>query len=426
MQEPDAARGQIEPRSEESPRSQAGEEKDSWFDKFEDLGERKVPAAIRETHSLHDIKAMNIDVTSQGVGLEVLSRRRARGVAKTMKALAVKEDGGDGPFSLRRMGNFPIKRRSKKRAMSKAPSEEINIWFDEIGITIGKGANDEVKVGRVKKLLYIWRDCFAKNVREIKATNFIEHSIDLKPNVRPVFAKIPRYNRKEREFAANIFFLMEEAGIIVRGFSEWGARSKFSPKKKGSEELRVVHNFISVNSQTVKPQYFTHRIEEVIETIIKPKFIMFFGTDASCGYWAVPMKAGDEYKTGIVTPHGQYFYLRMGMRLKGASHTYAQFTDLVFGPLPATAEEEAHDSMIGDLGDVAFSPFVDDHLSSAKGFEEMFEFLHEMYFLKCAFGLIYFAPKKTFVFTDQLDFVGFTGDRYGLRPSVKHIEQIRN
>lgn len=263
-------------------------------------------------------------------------------------------------------------------------------------------------------------------MREITATDLIKHFIDLKPNARPVFAKIPRCNRKEREFAANIFPLMEESGIIVRGFSEWGARSKFPPKKKGSEELRVIHNFISVNSQTVKPQYPTHRIEEVVEIIIKPKFTVFFGTNASNGYWAVPMKAGHEYKTGIVTPHGQYFYRRMEMGLKGAAHIYAQFTDLMFGPLPATGEEEAYNSMIGDHGDVAFSPFVDDHLSSAKGFEEMFDFLHEVYFPRCAFGPIYLAPKKTFVFTDQLDFVGFTGDRYGLRPSIKHIEQIRN
>lgn len=47
---------------------------------------------------------------------------------------------------------------------------------------------------------------------------------------------------------------MEEAGILVRGASEWGARSKFPPEKKGSDQLRVVHNFIPLNDCTVKPQ----------------------------------------------------------------------------------------------------------------------------------------------------------------------------
>lgn len=147
MQEPDAARRRGDPRSEESPRSQAGEDRgDSWFDKFVDLGERRVPAAIRETHNLHEIRTMNVDAASQGVGLEVLSKRRAKRVVKNLKALAVKGNGGeDVPIFMRRMGSFPTKRRPKKRSMSKASMEEVNTWFDEIRITIGKMADDEAK-----------------------------------------------------------------------------------------------------------------------------------------------------------------------------------------------------------------------------------------------------------------------------------------
>ena len=75
-----------------------------------------------------------------------------------------------------------------------------------------------------------------------------------------------------------------------------------------------------------------HRIEEVTDTIIKLKLNTFFSTDASNGYWAIPIKDGDQYKAGLVTPHGQYIHLRMGQGLKGACATYSQFDDLVFGP----------------------------------------------------------------------------------------------
>ncbi len=49
---------------------------------------------------------------------------------------------------------------------------------------------------------------------------------------------------------------MEEAGIITPMFNAWGGPGrKFSPKKKGSDQLRVVHNYIPLNDCTVKLQY---------------------------------------------------------------------------------------------------------------------------------------------------------------------------
>ena len=54
-------------------------------------------------------------------------------------------------------------------------------------------------------------------------------------------------------------------------------------KKQQWRGLRVVHNFIPVNKYTIKPQYTMHRIDEVTDTLIKPKFQAFFRSDASNG-----------------------------------------------------------------------------------------------------------------------------------------------
>ena len=51
---------------------------------------------------------------------------------------------------------------------------------------------------------------------------------------------------------------------------------------------------------------------------------------------------------------------------------------------------------------------MDDHIGAAISFEAMFDFLHHHYFPRNIFGTVYFAPNKTFIFTDQLDSVGFT------------------
>ena len=99
---------------------------------------------------------------------------------------------------------------------------------------------------------------------------------------------------------------------------------------------------------------------------------------------------------------------------------------MVFGHLPKTQATPAQSSLIRDHGDWGFSLFMDDHLGAAISFEAMFDFLHHHRFPRAIFGPVYLAPHKTFIFTDQLDFVGFTGDKNGLQPSMKQRERIRH
>jgi hypothetical protein len=216
------------------------------------------------------------------------------------------------PMSLRSMHGFPTERRPQQRELATIDQATIDDWFETSGISIGTIADTEAKRQRAKRLLYTWKDCFAKSLKDIQPTDLICHSIDLTAGAVPVYKSARRYTPREKDFAAKVFPEMEEANIIMRAASEWGARTQFPPKKKGSNDLRVVHNFIPLNAHTIKPQWPMHRIEDVIDTIIQLRFSAWFVSDASNGYWAVPIKKGDEYKTGIITPHGQYVYLRMG------------------------------------------------------------------------------------------------------------------
>lgn len=154
------------------------------------------------------------------------------------------------PFSMRQIGLFP-KRRPTKRPLTNAPQAVVDDWFEKSGITIGSLADTAERVTRARCLLYTWKDVFAENLREIRPTDLIEHTIDLKTGATPVRGKVPLYTPRERDFSAKIFPELEQAGIIRRISSEWGARTKFLPRKKGSEQLHVVHNYISVNCEYV-------------------------------------------------------------------------------------------------------------------------------------------------------------------------------
>ena len=282
------------------------------------------------------------------------------------------------------------------------------------------------KQNRSKRLLYTWQKCFAKTLQDVKSTDLIKHSINLKPNACPSYSKIPRYTKKKRQFCNRIFPKIEKAGIIIRASSNWGCQSRFFLKKKKLEEFWIVHNYILLNSQTIKPQYPMHCIKEVIDTIIRPKHRCYFISDALNGYWAVQMKPGDEYKTGFVIPHGQYAYLRMSQGLIGALYTYSQFNDIVFGHLLKTQAPPAQSTLVDDHGDWRFSVFMDNHIRATISFKAIFNFLHKYYFPCACFEPVYLTPYKTFVFTDQLDFVDFTEDKNRLRSSMKHRDRIQH
>lgn len=88
------------------------------------------------------------------------------------------------------------------------------------------------------------------------------------------------------------------------------------------------------------------------------------------------MRRGDEYETGVVTPHGHYTYLRTDQGLKGASHTYAWFGDMTFGFLPGTDDELEQGTLLKDHGEAGYSIFADDHIGAGTSSETLFTFFH--------------------------------------------------
>jgi hypothetical protein len=312
--------------------------------------------------------------------------------------------------------------------MSTDPQDIVDKWFRTTEITIGEYAETEAQQAQARRLYYTWRDCFIKCITEIKPTDLVEHTIDLYPDAIPVTSRQKRYNAKERAFANEIFLKMEKAGIIIRGASEWGAATLFPPKKKGSEELRVVNNFIPLNIYTRKPAYPTHLIEEVTDILNQADLGCYISADALSSYWAICMRPGDEYKTAFLTPHGQFFYRRMGQGLKGSVYTYTMFADLTFGWLPKTDEYDEFPSLIGNnqVNSTAFSIFMDDHLGASKTFEGMLKFLYTQYFPRIAFMPIGLSKKKLFLFIRRLELVGFTIKKGQIRPSNKHRVEFAN
>jgi hypothetical protein len=294
------------------------------------------------------------------------------------------------PMHFRKAQCFPTKRRPMGRPMSTDGEGTVDEWFSTCGVRLFEGLSaDESR--RARRLLYTWRDVFEADMLKIKRTDLIEHCVELTPNAKPVKFKIPLYTEKEREFCNKLLPQMEQAGLIYRCDSEWGSRTKFPPKPNAPDQLRMVHNYIPLNRCSRKSQYPTPRIEQIVQTVLKAGKKVFFCTDAANSYWAIPLRRKDWLLTSFVTPSGQFCYGVMGQGLTGGTHTYSRYRDIVFGYIPEDADSDGNvipgfPSLIGDSGPVAFNGMVDDSYGSATDFDSMFDFLHEQFFPRCAFG----------------------------------------
>jgi len=296
--------------------------------------------------------------------------------------------------------------------------------------------------------LYTWKDIFTDDMLKIKECDLVEHAIDIKPDSRPVKTKTPLYTEEEIAFSAKLIPTMEKAGLIARCDSPWVHRTKYPPRKKSdpSKGLRQVHNFIPINKVTVKSFYPSPRIEQITHNMTKNEMQYYSWFDTANAYWSVPLRKGDELKTGFTCPYGQFCYRRMGQGLKNAFATFSRLRDIMCGPLPELPElvgsekvrEEARrrgrppegfqqeGGITGNDGVIAYDGMVDDTYVGAVSFEAMIDFLHSRFFPCCEFARHYLKPSKMFLFFKTLEFVGLQKGPDGLRPSMLKRDAILN
>lgn len=71
-----------------------------------------------------------------------------------------------------------------------------------------------------------------------------------------------------------------------------------------------------------------------------------------------------------------------------------------------------------------FGVYMNNHIGAAIIFDTMYTFLHNNYFLRIAFNLIYLLEKKIKAFIDILKLLEFEESCNRLRSSAKHYNKI--
>lgn len=296
-------------------------------------------------------------------------------------------------------------------------------WFEGSGVTIGPGASTEEERRRARQLLFTWKDLFCNDLRKVPVCELVRHYIPTYPGSRPHKATMPLYTPEEMSWMAENLPKMVDSGILTFSDSPWSNRAKFVKKKKPGE-LRMVHVNCPLNRATIKSNYPMKRIEPIIQCLMQWKYNMYWAADATVGYWGILLAEEHAYKTAFNTPFGQFCYLRMGMGLSGAPHTYSRMKDILAGPIPAPRPELG---ITGSTDRWAYEHFQDDDYGASRDFETQFEFLHKSYFPRISWAGLMLNPPKTEFWMLTLKLLGYGGSgKGGLRPSIDKIAAIRD
>jgi len=258
------------------------------------------------------------------------------------------------------------KSKKKERVRMMATEEEEKIVHWAIDDKEDWGREEEIEEDHrkieemVPKKFLRWKKVFGKVELERMPTRKIwDHAIDLKETFKPWKGKIYPLSKNEREEVQNFVEDQLRKGYIRPSKSPQMSPVFFIGKKNGSK--RMVMDYRSLNSQTVKNNYPLLLITELIDNMGSKK--VFTKMDLKWGFNNVRIKEGDEWKRAFTTHIGSFKPTVMFFGMTNSPATFqammneilrdlinkgkvAAFMDDV---LVKTETEEGHDEIVEEI-----------------------------------------------------------------------------
>ena len=172
-------------------------------------------------------------------------------------------------------------------------------------------------------------------------TDVVHHGITLKEK-KAIRQPPYRLAHAYRELVQKEIKEMLAAGIIEPSNSEWASPIVLVRKKDGS--MRFCVDYRKLNSTSEADAYPMPRVDELIDTLGRAKFISTL--DLTRGYWQVPVEPESRPFTAFTTPFGLYQFTVMPFGLHGAPATFQRLMDRILVGQEAHAAAYIDDAVI--------------------------------------------------------------------------------
>ncbi|CAF4145928.1 unnamed protein product [Rotaria sp. Silwood2] len=190
-------------------------------------------------------------------------------------------------------------------------------------------------------------------------------------------------------------------GLIRPSYSPYAAPALLVAKHDGS--WRMVVDYKKLNNITIKDNHPLPNMEQAIQ-VLGGGYNFFSKLDMKSGFWQIPIKQEDKYKTAFITPDGLYEWNVLAQGLKNSPPSFQRVMTDILSPCRQF-------SLV----------YIDDIIIYSRSFEEHLAHMTQILsiLLKHNFQL---NPSKCSIFQHQIDYLSHTISEHSVKPTDEKIQ----
>ena len=247
---------------------------------------------------------------------------------------------------------------------------------------------------------------FAKESTDIGSTTAGEHTLELKENYEAFKELSRRYSAEDREEARKQVAKLLEHGVIEPSKSPFCSAFVMVGKKDGTRRMCI--DYRRLNDLTIKDAYPLPRIDDCLDLLTSAKY--FTALDLCSGYWQVPVRPEDRFKTAFAIDNELYQWKMMPFGLCNAVATFQRTMNNVLRKV----KEKFPDKILCYIDDILIATSdLDSHLEILGA---LFEALEE--------ANLKVKPTKCEFLRTKCHFLGRVIENGTIQPDREHVAKV--
>lgn len=286
--------------------------------------------------------------------------------------------------------------------------------LDDLLHRIATGDNVPVDIRpQLRELLYAYRDIFIEKGQPLPTTTLLEATIPLKPGTSPIYTRQFPISFNMREPLRAEIDNMLASGIIERsGLTSWNNPLLILKKKTPPDQpqrYRIVSDLRGLNEVVVKKQWPLPTVQESLDVLHSSTY--FSTLDLHSAYFQIGLAPESRDCVSFSTPQGNFRYTRLPQGLSVSSFIFSQAMSM------ALNAANLHGEVLSYMEDLLLHTQTDAqaHLATIR---RTFQALRD-----CNFKI---DVRKTSLFQEKLDFLGFEITKQGYTPNKAKIRLIQD
>ena len=293
-------------------------------------------------------------------------------------------------------------------APKKVTDKELQEHKEQIIRDLRLHENDMLKQNptikeKVIKLVHQYSQVFGEPGLSTGLTKLTTFDIELKAGAKPHRSKVRPLNPRQMESLKEQMKLWLSEGIVEPSDSPFA--HALVPAKKAGGAIRWAVDYRPLNEMTEADSFPLPNIAQNLEKLRGSK--VFSALDAAAAYHTVPVSERTKPLLAFITPMGLYQFVRMPFGPKNSSACYARFIE----------------QLLAQLKSESVVAYLDDILIFTGDLEKHVEELEKVLIMHQEAG-IKLRPRKTHLFAEKTDYLGFSVSEKGVEMKEDYVERI--